>query len=284
MSKVFSQTFLSMAVGTLSLLLLAGVVGPSWAFEIKPGAQVVRGNAGSTIQATFEIVNDKEEPLKATIAIRDSHTIPENKEFSVTQWLTPGTTTLLVPSMGSLKVPFTIKVPAKAVGELAALVSFTPIVPEAPKPKTVEPGSILTRIVTLVTVSLYVQVKGTERSQADIDTVKVVNIPGHGDIPSSVQASVLINNTGNIQQRPGGRFEIRKKGERVVKMTPEFTEGAVPVFGESERLFTAHQPGTLDAGDYEVTTTVTFGHGVSTSKKTAFTVDAAGATGSFKEN
>ncbi len=284
MRRLFVLKLLSSAFGVLPLLLVVGVVGPARAFDVKPGAQIVRGKAGSTVKAYFEIVNDTHTPRNFIVEIKDSYLLPENKGLSVNEWLYPELKDVRVPAQGSRKITFQVKIPQKAVGELAAYVSFTPktadTLPKEPVP--IQQG-IPIKITTLVTASLYVQIKGTEISQADLGDIRVRNIPEIPNHSPVIEAGILIKNTGNIQQRPGVHFTLKDTSTGKTAAELDSPIGGAPVFGHQDLFYTAKTTGTLKAGMYEAEAVVRFTPEVSAVKKTAFTLTPSGEATDYKE-
>jgi len=266
-------------IGVIAVIL--SVAQAAFGFSIKPGAQVVRVEAGKTMKVDFEIENDQKEPLKITPRVKDSFVLPENKGMNASSWLEPLFKEVTVPAQGSKKVQFTVKAPAKATGELAALVSFIPEVKEPEKPVEVK-GGIQTRIVTLITVSLYVRIKGTEKGEADLGAIQVNNKPAAGATSAKIEVSVVVKNSGNVHQRPGGQFEIFKKDESKPMSTLEFKSGW-PVMPKSEYAYLAFQDGSLAPGDYEIHAKLSFGPDTTIEKKASFTITPAGATTNIVE-
>lgn len=267
------------AIGLAAIVSMS--VASAFGFSIKPGAQVVRVEAGKIMKVSFEIENDQKDDLRITPRVRDSFVLTENKNFPAGSWLKPLFKDATVPAHGSKTVQFEVMTPAKATGELAALVSFVPDVKDTEKPVDVK-GAIQTRIVTLITVSLYVRVKGTEKGEADLGDLHVINKPAQGAHAAQIQASISVKNTGNVHQRPSGQFTIYKKGDSKPAYTLDFKSGW-PVMPRSDYDYMAYTDGALAPGDYEAHTTVSFSPQVTMDKKSAFTILLSGETTNYAE-
>jgi hypothetical protein len=244
-----------------------------WGFSVKPGASIVRVVPGKTTVARFDVVNDSTATLRFSTRLRDSFVLPENKAFPAASWLKITTPEFAVPAQSTKTVTLQVQAPVAAKGELAAFVSFIPAVEESTGPVT----GAQTRIVTMITVSLYARLKGTETGKADLGDVRVSNAAAKGTVPEEVEVSVLVKNLGNVHQRPSGKLDIfPKSGSKPVR-TLEFASG-LPVMPQSEALYTARAPGKLLPGDYVVRAHVQFGPQSTIDKSVAFTVLPAGAT------
>lgn len=277
-TREYTARWLSWVMGGLLFLSTSSI---GWAFSIKPGAQVLRENPDKTVKVSFEVQNDQEVPLVVTSQMRDSFVLPENKDISVSAWLEPQFKEIAVPAHGSRKALFKVHVPQKASGELAGLVSFIPKT-EDKYEKPVSTAAIQTRIVTLITVSLYVRVKGTEKGEADVGEVRVANVPAASGEPAQVEATAVVKNTGNVHQRPTTHFAVRKKEGGPPLYTMEVPWGW-PVMPYSDFPYKARTPGTLSAGSYVVKAKVTFTPKTFIEKETAFMVNTSGNTTNYVE-
>lgn len=264
-----------------SLVILMGVASSAGAFSIKPGAQAIQVAGGKSMKVKFEIVNDQKETLHIAPLIKDSFILPENKTFGAATWLEPLFKEVTVPGGTTKTVYFMVKAPAKASGELAALVSFVPQIKEPEKKEAPKEG-IQTRIVTLITVSLYVRIKGTEKGEADVLSVQVRNLPATSHDEARIEAAAVVKNSGNVHQRPSGHFEIYKKGETKPLKTLDFVSGW-PVMPQSEYAYSAFTNGTLEAGDYEMRSKISFGPQASIDKKTLFSMSLQGSATNYVE-
>jgi hypothetical protein len=266
----------------LHLWILAGLISlaqAAWCYSVRPGVQVVTVKPGTSQDVPFEVVNDAAEPVTFSCTVRDSFVLPENKSHEGATWVKPQKESVTVPGKGSVTVPLKVTVPADAKGELSALVSFSPQIKEdknAPKASGME-----TKIVTLVTVSLYVRAAGTEISKAELGELTVANVTQQGPRPASIVASIVVKNPGNVHQRPSGTFEIFKKGEKIPTYRPVFNSGW-PVMPYSDMKYDAKVPGELPAGKYEIHSDIKFGM-TSIKKKARFEVDKQGNPKNFKD-
>ena len=207
----------------LALQALMGIVfmaSSAWSFSIKPGVQVLTAKAGESREVSFEVVNDESDPLSVSCQLRDSFVLPENKGIDVHSWIEPTFKTIEVPAKSSKTATFTLKVPTQATGEIAGLISFSPEVKEDPKAKKT---GMQTKIVTLITVSLYVRIEGTTKGECDLGAVQIENLPQQGTRAPAVKISIGVKNTGNVHQRPRGEFSVYKKGSASPLLTAAFS-------------------------------------------------------------
>lgn len=264
---------------------VTGFAPRSWAFSIDPGFQIIWAKPGEKAKAVYQVINDRDEPMTVRCRLRDSFVNPDNKGMTADAWLKPSFTEITIPAHGKRTAAFAVQPPQGAKGELAALISFVPETKENPASTSemAPKGGIKTRIVTLITVSLYLRVQGTEIGEADLGDLNVTNVPIRGTQPAHIEASVAVKNLGNVHQRPGGNFEIYRVGQSTPVYTLEFQPGW-PVFPFSSYTFMASSPaGTLVPGDYQVLAHVQFVKNAAINKKVGFTVDSSSKTVNFHE-
>ncbi len=236
-----------------------GLAPRVWAFSVQPGFRVATVKPGKTTTVTYELVNDQDKPLTLHTKVRDSFVLPENKAFSASSWVEPPFKEITIPAHKTEIVKVKVRAPEKASGELAAFVTFIPQNPselKVNKPQDVHTG-IETRIVTMISASVYVRVQGTEKGESDVTGLGVRNLKAATDAPASIEGSLIVKNTGNVHQRPSGRFEIFKKGSKDAVAQMNFQAGW-PSMPQAETSYTAKTEGTLPPGDYIVKARVTF--------------------------
>ena len=257
-------------------ILCLSAVGTSGAFSVRPGWRVASVKHGGTVDVTFAIDNDQATPQVLTCQVRDSYVLPENKAFPAGTWVEPKFKTLTVPAHGSRDAVLRVHAPKGATGELASFVSFIPYAgdtKDSDKTKTPEG----TQIVSLISVSLYARIQGTEKGEAELGDVKMAGIPANPSAPAKIEASVVVKNQGNVHLRPRGIFTVFRKGNPAPLHQIDFMTG-MPVFPRSAWLYQSQTPGTFAPGEYEVTTQVHVTPDFKMEKKTSFTVNAAGQT------
>ncbi len=254
-------------------------LGPpqSWGLSIHPGYQVISLKAGTSQKVTYEITNDQPDPLTISTAIRDSFVLPENKDFPAKSWIEPLFQKETIPVRQSRKVSFKIHVPEKATGELAGFISFIPESPPVKAQESPQEKGIQTRIVTMITVSLYARIQGTEKGDVELGDVHLQNMPAQQENPASLAANVTVKNTGNVHQRPSGWFEITKEDGTPVKRM-NFAVGW-PTMPQQARVYNAYADDVLPEGRYEVKAHVEFAPKVFMEKKVSLRLEPAGSSG-----
>jgi hypothetical protein len=264
----------------LAALLVATASGrPAMAFSIKPGAMVLHAKPGKTVEAVYEVGNDTDTVLKLLSQVRDSNVLPENKDIHAQAWIEPQFKELILPPNSSKKAVFKVHVPKDAKGELSALISFVLEVMDSTAPAK---GDVVQkRIIPVITASCYVWVKGTERGEAALGPVHVLNRPSTLQEPAQVAATVVVKNSGNIHQRPSGTFEIFNRIGAAPMMSLQFPSGW-PVMPYSDYTYEARTPGTLGPGDYLMHAKVVFSRDTVIERNSAFTMDLTGNATNYR--
>jgi hypothetical protein len=264
----------------MAAVLWAGTLSPAWSFSTTPAVQIIEAKPGETAKMVYTVTNDTDKKITLDFQLKEYFSLPENKSFKISDWLEPSTNKIIIPAHKSRLVPFKVKTPKNAVGELTGYISFIPEVKEEAKPKG-HAGGIQTHIVTLITSAVYVRIKGTAIGEADLGDVRVQNITENPSQPAQVQASVVVKNTGNVHQRPSVHFDIEnQKGDLVAAI--DIASGW-PVMAKSEMPYKATTKGALPAGNYVIKTKVSFTPAVFIEKKTSFTMDDSGQGTNYKD-
>ena len=215
---VFTMSFMSTCV------LFAGITVTPVRVEI-PLAK------GMACDGKYTVRNDYDVPIKVDISSRDWFVLPENRDIKVDQWLKLSPLELSLKPGESGDIHFLVTLSTKPVGSMVAMVSFVPVLEK-------DPGFNL-----MVSASMFVTVKGTEKTAWDFSGIKLSTYDG------KLQAVTSVKNDGNVYLRPVGYATITAGKKEVAKL--EFLEGR-PVYPGMARDVLAKSDGvlTLKPGKY----------------------------------
>jgi len=217
----------------IAVAILGGTLGVSWALHVEPARQEYVLAPGSSKRAEIEVMNDGQQPLHIEVSEKTWFTLEENKQFPVDSWMEiHGDKSFVLKPGERRKVKLTLKCPKGAQGELVGMASFLYV---AQEDQMVTP---------IISVSVYVAVKGTERSEGEITDLVVREWQG------KIQMGVEVKSTGNVSLRPSGRISIVDAAGHEVSSQPVLESGpAYP--GRVEPYVVADPNLKLKAGRYQ---------------------------------
>jgi len=188
---------------------------------------------------TIAVKNTEKAPLVITIRTEDWA-----KAAPYLGWLEVSPMEFELKEGESKEVKYEVNVPKDAKGELSAMIFIDG------KPKEIAEGSI--GINTSIGVPIYVMIKGTEKFNAEIEELNVVN-------NSPLELAVTIKNSGNVHIRPTGTIEIRqagviatppRRGKQSPKMVLPLNEYNYPILPNSSRTLEIKSNSRLEKGEY----------------------------------
>ena len=230
MMKVFLAR-LGLSMGLVSIAVSA------WALSVSPGRTEIRLAPGKKIAAVITASNDTPDLLHVKLSTKDWFLLDANKtkNLVIDQWLKlHGKKEFDLKPGQSRKVKITARCPKEAEGELVGMVSFL---------YEKDPPSMVTPIIS---VSVYVEVAGTEKASGEIRQVAVQTWN------NQIQLAVDLKSTGNVHLRPSGSFTVvDARGVEVA--TFPVKEGAPAYPGRDQGYFAQIPPGfKLASGRYAV--------------------------------
>jgi hypothetical protein len=210
------------------LLFSIGFVSiqPLHAILVEPSRQEVTLGIGETAEGRIETYNDTASTLTVRISAKDWFVLKENSHIHVEDWLEfHKSEYVLFPGQREF-VPFTVRVPtgtAEGPAPQGTLVAMMSVASDSNQESMVN---------LMISVSVYVTVKGTEKPGATIKQFLLRKGQAGGDI----QAVTEIENTGNVHLRPTGHVEVFDRKGRLKGQTS--LQEARPVYpGQSRAYF-----------------------------------------------
>jgi hypothetical protein len=218
--------FIAPAVfAVLSASFFPGVVQ---AVGVNPPRQEFVLGLGEKAQGHVTVSNETQDSLEVTPSEKTWFLLPENAPLGVEEWLSFDQEPFVLKPDEKREIPFTVSVPAASTrtlqGFLVGMLSFVG-----------NPEGQAVMVNTMISVSVYVTIRGTERPAWTVPSLKMSR---DGDI---VQAIFTVKNTGNVHLRPQGSVELfDKKGrtgpcKAVVHMRLWDRDGEQPFFFEIEK-------------------------------------------------
>jgi hypothetical protein len=216
-------------------ILLIFSASPSWALHVEPARCEFKAPPGGTGSAAFDVTNDTNENLTIEPSTKDWFVLKENKGISARDWILLADARSFKLKPGQTRhVPFRVKTPKAAQGELVGMVSFL-VLKDVPS-----------MVNLVVSVAVYVEIAGTEEVAGEISQL-AVRPAGDG----RVQGMIVVRNKGNVHLRPEGWMEVLDpKGAQVARI---FLELGRPVYPGIERGYMGYSvPVNLPPGSYRL--------------------------------
>lgn len=211
--------------------MLLALVPTARAIQVSPSYQIFDVKPGESVNGECQVINNEDAVVTVKVHSKDWFVLPENKEFSAVNWLLVDQPEFQLQKGESRAVPFVVKLPEKAVGELVGMVSME------------FSGEQQTMLKQVVSVAVYAAVPGTEQLKIELSAVML------NPSTTTLQVGVQVKNVGNVHVRPTGQFWIYdKKGKEVTSVfikqgRPTYPGREGGYFGEVSQL-------TLSKGNY----------------------------------
>lgn len=216
-----------------AFVFLFGSTG-AYALQLAPSYQFFTAKAGATIEGQFTITNNEDEDLYVSPFSKDWFVLPENEKFTAPEWLLVDETEFVLKKGDSKVVPFTIKVPKKAVGELVAMMSFNTLT------ETRQTVSFM------LSSAVYLAIDGKEKVGGRVAALSVQPSTG------SVAVGVVVENEGNVHLRPYGMVRIFTDKDKPMANI-ELKRGKPVYPGKSQGFFGDVADLRLPPGKYKAT-------------------------------
>ena len=217
----------------LSILLLWGLASSGWALVVTPPRTEVRLVPGASTPVELTATNDDKVEVQVDVSKKDWFIPAANKIWTVDRWLdVHGPAHFKLKPGQTQKIELTVSCPKEMMGEVVGMVSF---VYQTDPPSTVTP---------MISVSMYVIAKGTEKLDGNVKDLIVRKWNGQAIV------SAVIRSTGNVHLRPSGRLVVLDtKGNELASMP--VAEG-MPTYPETENIYGGQVPANvaMPAGTY----------------------------------
>lgn len=223
---------------------------------VTPSRVEVAAPPGGRFEGKYTVRNDYNTPAKIKVEFRDWFVLPENSGINISDWLSVSPLEFSLQPNESREVQYAVHLSTSARGVQVGMVSFIPQTGE-------EQGVTL-----MVSVSIFVTAKGTERIDWEIPDVKLAKASG------KLQVTALVKNDGNVHLRPSGSVTILSGGKIAAQL--DFLESR-PVYPGLSRSILARSDGdaALLAGKYTALIDIKC-YGQEKTKKINFNVKQSG--------
>ncbi len=201
---------------------------------ILPARQEIYIPPGGTAEGEYKVTNEYNIPIDVKIEIKDWFVLPENKNISVSDWLSvsPQEVHLLPQETKSIK--YRVEIPTSCVGMTSAMLSFVP-------QQEIEEHQGINLVIS---VSLFTIIRGTEKILWDISKI---NIEKNSN---NIQITAIINNNGNVHLRPKGSVIIVSQKDKSNVTELEYREGRPIYPGKSRSIIAVADNINLQNGKY----------------------------------
>ncbi len=185
---------------------------------------------GGSFEGSMTVRNDNDVPANVFASVRDWFVLPENKGLTASDWLVIVDSEVYLKPAETRDIKYEVRLSTAAQGSLVAMMSFVPQIEG-------DQGGIT----LMVSVSVFVTAKGTEKIDWDVSDVKI------DDQTGKLQFSAVVANNGNVHLRPVGNVVIYSKTEVVDSFN--FSEGR-PSYPGTPRSFVAVSKSDIKPGKY----------------------------------
>ncbi|MCG3204694.1 MAG: hypothetical protein KCHDKBKB_01409 [Elusimicrobia bacterium] len=194
-----------------------GLTSSLWALSMTPSVQSFNVKPGESVGGEVSVTNTDGETLQIVPVTKNWFVLPANKAIKVEDWLKMHSNSFELKDGETKKIKFTVKAPKKAQGELVGMLSFRT---KSDSRSTVE---------FMLSGAVYAVIIGTEKLSGDIRAMMV------NPSTDSVQAGILVRNTGNVHLRPHGIMQIANDKDQLVANVE--LEHGQPTYPGNERPY-----------------------------------------------
>ena len=187
------------------------------ALQIEPLRTIVSAVAGTENKGSIKLTNEKTVPVSVEI---DLHDLSNKKGLVEHDWLKLGSSSLELKPGQQTSLEYSIFLPEGSAGEYPARIAFT----EKPAGAK-DPGMIAVN--TRVSVPFYATIKGTE-----IYDIQIADFYFNPD--SGNEATVTLQNTGNVHVRPIGQCLVRSEENNDLLQSTAINDDGYPIQPKSE--------------------------------------------------
>jgi hypothetical protein len=170
------------------------------ALNVAPTREEVTLPPGGTASGSFSVTSDFAKPAGMSVQTRYWYvTAEEEGKYKVEDWLDVSPSSFTFKPGETVNVTYNVHISTSVTGMRAIMLSFVP--------DTADNGLSM-----VVSVSLYVTVKGTEIIDWDFSNFMVKRWNG------DTQLSVNVKNAGNVHVRPSGYMKVIGEKEKTLTM------------------------------------------------------------------
>ncbi len=209
------RLFLKAGIIIIAILSLAVGVGRAeiTSINVIPTVNEIILSENETRSGIYTIQNSSEVDMRVTIVTSYWYLSEENKDISLSSWLTISPTEFDLPAGENKDIPYEVIAPEGAKGELVAKLAF------CPKPIVGEQA-----VNVVFSVSLYLKIRGTDKPQHELDDFKIWK---HKE-KEAIGIEAVLKNTGNIHLRPRTTVYVQDFLGEALKRVP--LKYGVPVY------------------------------------------------------
>lgn len=221
---------------TLSVVFLLSLFSNCFylnALQIEPLRTIVSVEAGIETKGSIMLTNEKKISVKIAIDLYD---LSKQEGLLENDWLELESTSLELEPGQQIPLEYNIFLPKGSSGEYPARIAFTE------KPASAVDQQMIT-INVKMSVPFYATIKGTE-----IYDVQIVGFDFNND--SNNEATVTLQNVGNVHVRPVGRCFIRSENSSDLLQTITINDDGYPIRPKSEQKFKVGFNDSFPAGKY----------------------------------
>jgi hypothetical protein len=207
--------------------------------EVSPVREEVTLPPGGTFTGSYKVTNDLGKPATYNVEDRYWYFPKEEENIKLSDWLTVYPSSFTFKPGETVEEKYTIHISTVVSGMRVAMISFVPSEPE-------------NGISLMISVSLYVTVKGTEKIDWDFSNFRIMRWNG------DAQLSVDVSDKGNVHIRPSGVIKISGKKKTVLTI-PE----NLPVYPGKTRQILTHcvdKDAFPKPGKYTIEVSITSGN------------------------
>jgi hypothetical protein len=216
--------------------VLIGIPVAGWSLSVSPGRTEIRLSPSQKAAGQLMLLNEEQVPVHVALSTKDWFVLNANqaKKLTVDSWLKlQGSKEFDLKPGEQRQVKFRAHCPKDAEGELVGMISclYTTHGPAMVTP--------------MISVSVYLQVAGTEKRTGDIEQLAVRTWNHQFQVAASVVS------TGNVHLRPTGTFRIMRAGQEMASFllkegNPTYPGNRQGYFGDVPNGF------HLDPGVYDL--------------------------------
>ncbi len=180
-------------VAGLNAVLNAGLM-------VEPTRQEIALPPGGEYEGSYKVTNDFGKTTDISVNSRYWYVAKEEeKNIKISDWLQILPSSFTFEPNETKEVKYKVKISTSITGMRAVMISFVPGGQQG--------------VTLIVSVSLFVTVKGTERVDWDFSMPKIKSSQ------AGVQFSTIVKNDGNVHVRPSGYIKvIYKKNETILNI------------------------------------------------------------------
>lgn len=237
----------------------------------KPFFQELEGQVGEKLEGVYSVYNTGDTPLEVEVYLKDHFRSEENKDISAGDWLSCEQMEFTLGPEETKDIKFVAQVPEGAVGEIMGMIFFSAA------------SSTGSNIKMSYGVPVYVKIKDSAIVKGSIKDIKIKKmIEAPKGISPYYQASVLVENEGNVHLRPTILIKLYRDKEFVKTVLFPFGKPVFPSGSHNYMSTWKVEEFEIPSGDYIAEAEVSFYEEI-LKKKTGFAVDKDGNIKMHKE-